>query len=71
MDRLARALVEHCGYDRQRVRLLSDEVKGSPNPSRSNIVISLKTFLQQAKPEDTLLAFSGHGDLDAKGGRYH
>ena len=71
MDRLARALIDHGGYERQRVQLLSDEVKGSRNPSRSNIVIALKTFLQQAKPEDTvLLAFSGHGDLDPNGRCY-
>jgi uncharacterized caspase-like protein len=67
-DRLARSLVEHGGYERQRVRVLSDEVQGSPNPSFGNIVLALDTFLKQAKPEDTvLLAFSGHGDVDAKG----
>jgi uncharacterized caspase-like protein len=70
-DRLARALIEHGGYDPRRVRLLSDKIKGRPNPSVGNIMLELDTFLGQAKPEDTvLLAFSGHGEVDAKGRSY-
>lgn len=44
---------------------------GTRLPSRGNIFIELSTFLQRAKPEDTvLLAFAGHGERDAENHHY-
>ncbi len=45
--------------------LSCDGTPDCPNPTRNNILIELTTFLQQARPEDTVLvAFAGHGDRD-------
>jgi uncharacterized caspase-like protein len=70
-EALKAALIEHAGYEPQRVYLLSDAAPESRAPTRGNILIALSTFLQQAKPEDTvLLAFSGHGERDSEDRSY-
>ena len=56
------ALQRHSGYEPQRIHLLSDADERGRAPTRGNILIALKSFLKQAKPDDTVLvAFSGHG----------
>lgn len=62
---LRETLVQHAGYLPEHVHVLSDDVPGSRNPSRGNILFELKEFLREAKVEDTVLvAFSGHGEVD-------
>jgi uncharacterized caspase-like protein len=71
MEQLRDVLIEHGGYQRDHVRLLSDQAKDSESPSRGNLLLALNDFLQQAKPEDTVLvAFSGHGDRDPQDHSY-
>jgi hypothetical protein len=65
MEKLRDVLLEHGGYQRDHVLLLSDEGKDRKNPSVGNFFNELQSFLQQPKAEDSVLvAFSGHGDSD-------
>jgi len=66
---VAKQLVEHCGYARERVLTLTDErPEEKHRPLRKNLDEQLRAWLSQAKPGDTVLVyFSGHGFLDDRG----
>lgn len=70
MEALRDALIANGGYQSEHIRLLGDAPGGS-QPTRGNIFLTLTTFLQQMRPEDTVLvAFAGHGESDAQGASF-
>ena len=67
-------LVTHCGYDPTDVLLMHDEFFGEHRhkvPSRVNIERMVKSWLDLAEPDDTVVFFfSGHGFLSGEGRGY-
>ena len=63
---------ERGGFDAQHVRLLTDDAPdASLQPSRRNILSSLRNWLRGTQPEDMVLFyFSGHGIADRQGKPY-
>lgn len=60
-ERLSTILEEHCGFDEERIKLLTETV-GAEAPTRANVLNSLKYVAKAAQPEDLVLVFfAGHG----------
>jgi formylglycine-generating enzyme required for sulfatase activity len=71
--RIHRELVEHCGYDENRVLLLTDDQpKTAQRPyEKENLLRQVGDWLLRAEKEDTMLIFfSGHGLVDDAGAGY-
>jgi formylglycine-generating enzyme required for sulfatase activity len=60
---LADALVKHCGYPREQVLLMTDEVDDPRlRPTKIHLQEYIPAILRKAKPQDTVLVYlSGHG----------
>ncbi len=71
-EMMADKLVERCGYEPDRVLVLTDDqVKPHLRPLRINLEEQMVAWLEQAKPGDTVLIFfAGHGFLDDRGQTY-
>ena len=68
---VADTLVEKCGYDKDRILLLSDDQPEHLKPLKMNLDDKLPRFLAKAAPGDTVFVFfSGHGFPDSEGQTY-
>jgi uncharacterized caspase-like protein len=66
---MAKQLTERCGYDDQRVLLITDnQPRAHLRPIKRNLQVQVPDWLKRAQKGDTVIVFfSGHGFLDDRG----
>ena len=68
---IAITLVEKCGYDKDRILILTDAQPEHLKPLKMHLDVKIPRFLAKAAPGDTVFVFfSGHGFPDSEGQTY-
>ena len=68
---IGRTLQAKCGYEEERILILSDKQTDTLKPDRINLDAEIPRFLMQAAKDDTVFVFfSGHGFVDEEGQSY-